>query len=304
MKLLRRGSTKDVYQKGEYYVFSFSDRYSVFDWGEMPDLIKDKGRSLARFNREIYLFLEGKSFKTHLVEVLCAENEMVITPFEVNAQHPLPAKENIFIPLEVIFRLGVARGSSLPERSPEFKELQMFSVPLIEFTTKLERIDRELSHHDARSLSGTNDVEWQNLLSITARISLELQGYFHAKGITLWDGKLEFALGKYVKGNREIILVDSIGPDELRLSSGEALLSKEVIRQFYQSDPWYLKLKQVKKAHGVDFKNHIEQPRKMPENFLRSVESLYGVLPDILCDVPGAQDLLNQTILELQEYQV
>ena len=27
--------------------FTFSDRYSVFDFGEMPDHIKNKGKSLA-----------------------------------------------------------------------------------------------------------------------------------------------------------------------------------------------------------------------------------------------------------------
>ena len=28
-------------------IFHFSDRYSVFDWGEMPDNIKNKGAALA-----------------------------------------------------------------------------------------------------------------------------------------------------------------------------------------------------------------------------------------------------------------
>jgi Phosphoribosylaminoimidazolesuccinocarboxamide (SAICAR) synthase len=27
--------------------FVFSDRYSVFDWGEMPDLIEGKGKALC-----------------------------------------------------------------------------------------------------------------------------------------------------------------------------------------------------------------------------------------------------------------
>src|SRR5690606_331179 len=29
------------------YVFEFSDRYSIFDWGEMPDHLEGKGEALA-----------------------------------------------------------------------------------------------------------------------------------------------------------------------------------------------------------------------------------------------------------------
>ncbi|RZA06561.1 MAG: hypothetical protein EOP11_10025, partial [Proteobacteria bacterium] len=46
---LYSGSVKDVYGlPGEGpYVFSFSDRYSIFDWGEMPDSFAGKGEALA-----------------------------------------------------------------------------------------------------------------------------------------------------------------------------------------------------------------------------------------------------------------
>src|SRR5690606_7324001 len=38
--------------------FEFSDRYSIFDWGEMPDLLQGKGVSLAKFTDALYSFLE------------------------------------------------------------------------------------------------------------------------------------------------------------------------------------------------------------------------------------------------------
>lgn len=48
-QLLYRGSVKDVYgvEGGDVNVFDFSDRYSIFDWGEMPDLLAGKGEALA-----------------------------------------------------------------------------------------------------------------------------------------------------------------------------------------------------------------------------------------------------------------
>ena len=36
-------------------VFHFSDRYSVFDWGEMPDHIVNKGASLCAISAYFYL---------------------------------------------------------------------------------------------------------------------------------------------------------------------------------------------------------------------------------------------------------
>ena len=46
-KLVNRGSVKDIFSDGDNYVFDYSDRYSIFDWGEMPDKLNNKGKSLA-----------------------------------------------------------------------------------------------------------------------------------------------------------------------------------------------------------------------------------------------------------------
>ena len=59
--VLYRGSVKNV--RGEVsaksLVFEFSDRYSVFDWGEMPDQLNDKGLSLALMGKSFFQFLEN-----------------------------------------------------------------------------------------------------------------------------------------------------------------------------------------------------------------------------------------------------
>jgi len=47
--------------------FHFSDRYSVFDWGEMPDHIDGKGAALCLMGAYCFERLEEKRIKTHLI---------------------------------------------------------------------------------------------------------------------------------------------------------------------------------------------------------------------------------------------
>ena len=45
--------------------FIFSDRYSVFDWGEMPDHVPNKGRALAMMAAHNFEELERRGMRTH-----------------------------------------------------------------------------------------------------------------------------------------------------------------------------------------------------------------------------------------------
>lgn len=292
--LVHKGSTKDVFKKGSNFLFKFSDRYSVFDWGEMPDHLEGKGTSLAEFTRILYAELAKNGIKHHLVPSVTRNNEIEVTPFTVVRDgSPISNLQNVFIPLEVIFRLGYAKGSSLKKKKSEadwkdagydrvYSELEMFTTPMIEFTTKLERFDRPLTHDEARELSGLNENEWNGLISITKSVALILKNTFEKSGITLWDGKIELAAGSMIGSDREIILVDSIGPDELRLTKNGIQLSKEIIRQYYRQTEWYSQLEKVKEKHGVDFKEYISAPPALPKEFKSSVEEMYAILPELL----------------------
>jgi phosphoribosylaminoimidazole-succinocarboxamide synthase len=291
MKFVHKGSTKDVYSTNNHYLFKFSNRYSVFDWGEMPDQIPHKGEALALFTKKIYRHFEAQGIKTHLIDEVVGNDELLIAPFEViRGEKIMPVKENIFIPLEVIFRLGVTTGSSVLKRfktledwkcagvDRAYSEGEKFATPMIEFTTKLERFDRPLDHQEAQKISNLNEAEWKTLLETTQTIALKLKDIFSPLGIELWDGKVEFALGSFQGDAREIILVDTIGPDELRLTKNGIQLSKEIIRQFYKKSDWYPKLESVKAEFGEDFKNHIDAPAPLPSEFLGEVEHMYGLL--------------------------
>lgn len=299
-KLVHKGSTKDVFQLGDNYLFQFSDRFSVFDWGEMPDHLEGKGKSLADFTKRIYQVLGMKGIPHHLQSSPCGENEIIVKPFKViRDQKIMPREENIFIPLEVIFRMGVAKGSSLLKRFPgKYSENEMFERPMIEFTTKLERFDRPLTHEEARDLANLNETEWLSLISTTEKIAMTLKEIFAQSGITLWDGKVEFAAGAGI--NREIILVDSIGPDELRLTKDGVQLSKEIIRQYYKDSEWYARLDDTKRKHGEKFKDFISPPERLSREFKSAVEEMYLLLPELITPSTTAQLKLQKLMLRLK----
>jgi phosphoribosylaminoimidazole-succinocarboxamide synthase len=57
--------------------FVFSDRYSVFDWGEMPDHIAGKGRSLAVMAAYNFEHLERRGIRTHYQGLVSAGGKLV-----------------------------------------------------------------------------------------------------------------------------------------------------------------------------------------------------------------------------------
>ncbi len=61
--LVYQGSVKDVYELGQTdLLFHFSDDFSVFDWGKMPDQIAGKGRALTLFAAGFFEKMTGSSF--------------------------------------------------------------------------------------------------------------------------------------------------------------------------------------------------------------------------------------------------
>ncbi len=50
-----------------YGSFTFSDRYSVFDWGETPDHIPRKGAALCATSRYFFELAGDEGIKTHYV---------------------------------------------------------------------------------------------------------------------------------------------------------------------------------------------------------------------------------------------
>ncbi|HTL11803.1 MAG TPA: phosphoribosylaminoimidazolesuccinocarboxamide synthase, partial [Bdellovibrionota bacterium] len=183
---------------------------------------------------------------------------------------PLPR----LIPLEVVFRFSAPPGSSLPARAaahPEYaaqlaipqdvkteggrriedrrgprdrvREGDRWAFPVIELFTKLEPTDRPVTVGEALAITGLSAHQIQNLMLLTAWVAGFVRYRCRIAGLELADGKLEWALD----ADGELLLVDAIGPDELRILRGGTQLSKEFLRRFYRASPWASRVSEAKK---------------------------------------------------------
>jgi len=359
--LLYSGSVKDVYGvPGESrYVFDFSDRYSIFDWGEMPDLLPGKGEALAvmgdLFFRQLAnpatwahwqvpesypkfwrdSFTSSAMFKelrrngvSHHSFGLCDEAGSLLPAgrasrrlavkalsrpeapssvkdgkvhFDYSAYKTRP--DSCLVPLEVVFRFGAPEGSSFLQRAAQdpayargfgFTETpvagEMFPYPVVEFFTKLEPSDRFLARAEAMELASLTADEMDDLVTLTLLLALRMKDLFSPLGLELWDGKFEFAFTPGSEGKRGFLLVDSIGPDELRLiGPGGVHFSKEFLRRVYRGTPWcdaMEKAKKLAKDRGEkNWKKICREelgsfPGKLPAEAFESARLMYPALAE------------------------
>lgn len=362
-QLIYEGSVKNLWQLGDSRLeFEYTDAYSVFDWGRMPDALAHKGEALAAigayFFKEIsrseawksvrsskwlksftgtlkqtiereLAVLEREGMKSHFIE-RSAQNKLVVQRVSVHrpACHALAGQAlnhysrkgwddlTRLIPLEVVFRFGMPKGSSLVERlTPAYarqlglagqpREGELFTVPVVEFFTKLEDTDRFLTWEQALNYSGLEFEQFEQVVARTFCLAIYLADKFGDKGLELWDGKFEWAL---IDGKPA--LVDSIGPDELRLLDPKTRtqISKEFLRLFYRNTPWFEAVKQAKKEAAtdpsVDWKElvlkRVGEPPGLSAEFRAAADALYPTLAKTVTgtDNPGGGALSMPELLE------
>ncbi|MFC7213811.1 phosphoribosylaminoimidazolesuccinocarboxamide synthase [Saliphagus sp. GCM10025334] len=241
--------------------FVFTDDYSVFDWGKMPNQIPDKGASLCTMGAYNFELLQDAGVPTHYQGVVedgsvVPLEEATRPPFEMaidltqvpdlphegrtydyDAYHAA-AGENYLIPLEIVFRNEVPIGSSLRRRTdPEDHGLEFedwpegavdLETPIVEFSTKYEEGDRYLSREEADAIAGKANIEV--LEAVAREVNHAITEQAETAGLVHQDGKIECL---YYRG--EIRVADVVGTfDENRFSYEGVQLSKEVIRQHHK----------------------------------------------------------------------
>jgi len=295
--LIYRGSVKDILSdKKDTILFDFSDRYSIFDWGQMPDLIENKGQALASMAVSFFKILEKEGIKTHYIS---KTGKKTLRVKKVNILHPIKSgnqwdyksyKEkptNTLVPLEVIFRKGIPNGSSFIKRNHSdtyLSKLGLEKLPtegetlretIVEFSTKLEPIDRYLDYSEAQSIAGLSDQELDKLILITRKIAKVINKVCTELNLKLWDGKFEFSFDK----DRNFVLVDSIGLDELRITNNKTHLSKEILRQYYKESKWLKSMHKYKTTYGDSWKEKMLEDSLSPVHlslaYYNLIQSMY-----------------------------
>ena len=314
--------------------FSFSDRYSVFDWGKMPDLITYKGKALCIMGAFFFEQLEEMGIHTHYQGVL-HENTIkqlddinepvdsmqvslvrIIKPTNVDGKYDYSMYRrddtNFLIPLEVIYRNSLPAGSSVFRRlkngSLKLEDIglskmpepnDVFSEPLLDVSTKLEVTDRYMSWNEAKQISAISDSELNTIRETTKKINSVISNQVEKAGLVNEDGKVEFAYDT----NRNLMLVDILGtPDECRFTYQGMQVSKEVARTYYRNTSWYNKIEEAKEKDRQNWKNLVDPPPKLPTRFFELISQLYQSACNEITgkewfDVPA----LNSILVEIQE---
>ncbi len=271
--------------------FLFSDRYSVFDWGEMPDHIEGKGAALCLMGAYCFEQLEKLGIETHYRGLVDAkgkalrvaelkEPSSIMEVSLVNVYRPntsvvnnkiihdysiyTHSLKNCLIPLEIIYRNGLPEGSSVFKRLAQgkvtLKDLgldhqpqpgETLSKPIFDVSTKLEETDRYVTWTEAQKIAGLTDTELLDVKSVLLKADETITKAASNAGLKNEDGKIELAFDD----KRKLMLVDVLGTlDECRFTFGGVHVSKEVARQYYKKTSWYNDLEQAKKeaeAQGI-----------------------------------------------------
>ena len=290
--------------------FVFTDAYSVFDWGPMPDPVERKGASLCTMGASTFEELADAGVKTHYRGVVAngdtarleaVDGAPTQMAFDLARVPELPQKgreydydayfsaapTNVLVPLEVVFRNAVPVGSSLRDRVPPRDcgldrtnwpdEAVRLPTPVVEFSTKLEGNDRYLDTEEADRLAGPASLS--ELESVARAVNQVVTDRAGTAGLTHQDGKIECV---HVDG--EVRVADVAGTlDENRFARRGRQLSKELLRQYhrrYQSE-WVAAVADAKatakRRDVADWRNRCERrPDSLPQAVLDAMSNLYA----------------------------
>lgn len=203
MRFLRSGKVKDIYELDDgNLLFHFSDRVSAFDV-KFPTSIPRKGEVLCKFAE---FWFKQLPYSNHYVRT--------------EANDKLVVKKLNMMPIECVVR-GYFYGSFvtrwkngeiiLPKNADTTMAAKL-PQPVFDPTTKSETHDVPITKNDAvaRNLVSSKEYDWLEETSIN--VYKNMTKIAEDGGFILADLKLEFG-----KSGKQILIGDSIGPDEYRM---------------------------------------------------------------------------------------
>ena len=205
MKFLRSGKVKDIYELDDgNLLFHFSDRVSAFDV-KFSTLIPRKGEILCKFAEFWFKKIQTPN---HYIRTE-TKDKMIVKKMEM-------------IPIECVVR-GYFYGSFIQRwkegqitipKNTDTRIAAKMQEPVFDPTTKSETHDLPITKNIAlaRNLVSTKEFDW--LEENSTDIYKNTSKIAEKAGFILADLKLEFG-----KLSGEILLGDSIGPDEYRMWS-------------------------------------------------------------------------------------
>ncbi|MFB5599303.1 MAG: phosphoribosylaminoimidazolesuccinocarboxamide synthase [Nitrososphaeraceae archaeon] len=272
MNLIHKGKVKDVYQyDDDNLIFIFSDRISAFDI-IMNQKIPHKGKILCKFAE--YWFNKLK-IENHMIK-LFNDNTMLVKKLDM-------------IPIECIVRgyfygsLIERYNSPMKSKSDYVKSLlknnnnlltaSKLTHPIFDPTTKSLDHDIEISKEQIISSNILSSHDFEYIKDISLSLYNEMSDMVEKTGFIISDVKLEFGFDK--TGN--IILADSIGPDEFRLwkknSYQEGKIQDSYDKQLLRD--WLIQTGYKKKVDDLAALGKKPEPPIIPDNLINSISHRY-----------------------------
>lgn len=266
MKFVHSGKVKDVYELDEKnLLFHFTDRVSAYDVPMVTD-IKGKGEILCKFAEFWFKYLDSKN---HMVG-LDAKDKMVV-------------KKLTMIPLECVVR-GYLYGSlferytiaeNIFDLGPNLKLASRLEKPIFDPTTKSKIHDVSISEDQILEQEILTKDELGYLKNTSIRLYKQMFDISNNAGFIMADVKFEFGKDPI---SDEIILADSLGPDEFRMWTRESYkVGEEQVsydKQFLRD--WLTKVgfREKIKLASKDGKKPI--PPKLPSNVVDELLKRYS----------------------------
>lgn len=228
MVLIYQGKTKDLFkaEDGSYY-FHFKDDVTgedgVFDPGanQVGAVIQGAGHANVVMSRYYFELLQEHGIPTHYIEADVNENIMKIKKASVFGQG-----------LEVICRFK-AVGSFIRRYGLYATSGQDLDA-YVEFTLKDDDRQDPLINQDAlEALNILKVGEYDQLKTLTQKISNIIKEDLKTKGLELYDIKLEF--GRLADSD-EIVLIDEISSGNMRVYQGVNAIEPLELANYFNNE--------------------------------------------------------------------
>ncbi len=288
MEHIMTGKVKEVYKVDDDTLeFAYTDNISVFD-KIIPSKVPHKGATLCRTAKYWFNLLTKEGINNHYLSEP-SQNTMRVKRVDIIRDYDKidTTTTNYLIPLEVICRYYAA-GSLLDRiksgkvavedlgfpAGHEVVRGERLPTPFIEFTTKLEEHDMNLTEAEAKEMAGLTDAEIQEIKDTVLRVDAIIEREAGKRGLIHCDGKKEFAFDK----ERRLMVIDTFGTlDEDRWWDADEYargniveLSKEFVRQYYRESGYHKALYDARDAGA-------EEPDipALPQDIVDRVSRLY-----------------------------
>lgn len=302
----RQGKSKDIlYVSRAEMEHFFTDRLTVFDV-KKPNYIPQKGATLAQTAEYMFGVAGDLGINTHFLK-MTGPNSMMVRRLEVVENAEEIDRPNTFIPLEFIIR-NYVEGSLLRavqkneitaaelgfENGHAIRRGDRLMKQRFEMWTKLERVDRLLTHEEALRVGGISEDTVDRIRDLLFRLNDKIQEVVRRNSARKIDGELSCLIrvdGKAelgLDGKRRPIMVDSFAnADEDRYWEGREYgngrfldKSKEFVRQHYIETGYYGELTAVReinkklKASGMKLEPEPDLPLLSPQ-MIKMTSELY-----------------------------